>query len=445
MEDRSERTRQTNSRGIQGDAFNDPPTVHPAQAQQENPQTPVLDAAEEKAQREKSYTDMSHADLVQLLRQRKTELAGPEWNAFTRQLRKDCGKRYDAAIEEHLGNSTKEISPTRRNSEDIDLEVSIFAADLSRSILTSGALQTLVVPERARIVGDWFRSGDLGYIFAPRGIGKTFFAMEMSGSITNARNFGPWAVKQAKRVLYIDGEVALDDTKSRNDKLSLASDNLFYLHHEHLFNTCGQSLDIANPVHQQVLLNLCLESNIDVLVLDNLSCLAMGIDENDSAAWSEKMLNWVLTLRRNKIATVFIQHAGRNGQMRGHSRREDPATWIISLTEVPSAGEKIGANFISQFVKNRNCANTPEPLEWVFEPCVNKTRITYMEMGALEQFKKALKDGVTKNKELADLLGVQPGTISKLAKKGERQGWVEIKRGSYSFKMPSAEDLIRNL
>jgi putative DNA primase/helicase len=230
--------------------------------------------------------------------------------------------------------------------------------------------------------------------------------------------------------------VALGDTKQRNFALELAGGNsdLSYLHHEHLFNTCGKAIDIADPDYQQALLQLCLDGKKDVLILDNLSCLATSVDENDGQSWSSQMLNWVLSLRRNGIATVFIQHAGRNGDMRGHSRREDPASWIISLTEVASTGPRIGANFVSSFTKNRNCANWPTDLEWHFSPEGNKTRVSFMEMGLMEQFRKAVQDGVSSNKELADLLGCSNGQVSKLAGKAERDGWLVKKRGKYSIK-----------
>jgi hypothetical protein len=95
---------------------NKPETIQPAEAQPENPQTPVLGAAEEKAQREKDYGAMSHAELVELLRQRKANLAGPEWNAFLRQLTKECGKdKAHTAIKEYLNpeqaDSEPEIDP----------------------------------------------------------------------------------------------------------------------------------------------------------------------------------------------------------------------------------------------------------------------------------------------------------------------------------------------
>jgi hypothetical protein len=90
------------------------------------------------------------------------------------------------------------------------------------------------------------------------------------------------------------------------------------------------------------------------LVLDNLSTLVSGVKGNDSDAW-EKMLGWLLDLRRRRIAVIVVHHAGRNGEMRGTNRREDAAFWVIKLEDKleSHAGQGAGrrAHFISLFTK----------------------------------------------------------------------------------------------
>ena len=70
-----------------------------------------------------------------------------------------------------------------------------------------------------------------------------------------------------------------------------------------------------------------------VVFLDNLSCLFSGVKENDADAW-EVVLPWFLTLRRHRISVVVVHHSGRNKEMRGTSRREDAAFWVIRLDEI---------------------------------------------------------------------------------------------------------------
>ena len=71
-------------------------------------------------------------------------------------------------------------------------------------------------------------------------------------------------------------------------------------------------------------------------------------------------------LRRRRIAVVIINHAGRNGEMRGTSKREDAAFWQIVLDPAEKQGE--GARFLSRFTKNRNTSADPLPLNWHFRP-----------------------------------------------------------------------------
>jgi len=73
--------------------------------------------------------------------------------------------------------------------------------------------------------------------------------------------------------------------------------------------------------------------------------------ENEADSW-ELVNNWLLDLRRRKIAVVIVHHAGRSGEMRGTSKREDNVFWIIALDDAKKdADDKRGARFISRFTK----------------------------------------------------------------------------------------------
>ena len=71
--------------------------------------TPDFVGAQKNDERDKAPADMSHDELVELLRQRKAELESFEWNALLAQLHKECGSRAQAAIKEAL--NPDELSP----------------------------------------------------------------------------------------------------------------------------------------------------------------------------------------------------------------------------------------------------------------------------------------------------------------------------------------------
>ncbi|MEO8429343.1 MAG: AAA family ATPase, partial [Verrucomicrobiota bacterium] len=207
-----------------------------------------------------------------------------------------------------------------------------WLANIALATCTAAGLCELAVPPRELIVGNWFNQGDLGFIFGPRGLGKTWLAMLLGRRISEGSQIADWTVHTPRRVLYIDGEMALDSIRERDWALTkLANDNMLYLQHEALFHLTGQVLNLTAASVQAALLETCKRNKVEVLILDNLSCLFTGIRENDADAW-ELVLPWLLELRRNRIAVVFIHHAGRSGAMRGTSRREDAAFWVMQLT-----------------------------------------------------------------------------------------------------------------
>ncbi len=290
-------------------------------------------------------------------------------------------------------------------------------------------LAHVAVPPREPIVGGWFKQGDLGFIYGARGLGKTWLAMLLARKCVEGGSVADWNVHKPRRVLYIDGEMPLDGISERDAALStVATDGMFYLQHEALFHLTGKVLNLTNPAAQAAILEKCQHDGIEILFLDNLSCLFSGIKENDADAW-ERVLPWLLDLRRSRIAVVFVAHAGRNGFMRGTSRREDAAFWIINLSEAKDAGEvQTGAKFVARFVKNRNAteADCP-PLEWHFNLPKGEAsaRVSWKRLSTGQIFRQWIEDGVTGASDIAEEMGISKGQVSKLAKKGIEAGWLK--------------------
>lgn len=304
-----------------------------------------------------------------------------------------------------------------------------------KSVVTADALALAVVPPREPVVGEWFKQGDLGFLFAPRGMGKTWLAMQLATCVAEGRDFGPWSVTTPRAVLYVDGEMAMDSTKARHAALSHGASRLHYLHHERLFHECGAVLNLSTPTSQQALLQHCLAEKIEVVFLDNLSCLFSGIKENDADSW-ETVLPWLLELRRNRIAVVFIHHAGRNGAMRGTSRREDAAFWVLQLSEGQDDGQAApGARFISRFVKNRNATEEScPPLQWHFgKKDDGKAGVSWKKLSPVDVFRQWIEDGLTSATDIAAEMGLSKGQISKLAKRGMAAGWLKKDGRDYAI------------
>jgi hypothetical protein len=304
---------------------------------------------------------------------------------------------------------------------------------MAQAVLTPSAIEKLNLPKRESIIGKWFLEGDLGFIYGPRGLGKTWLALRLARAVSDGTGIGPWTAKEARKVIYVDGEMAIDASLERAKKMGRVNDdNFLMLHHESLFLLTGKVLNLTHRDSQMALTQTCLAHGVKVLVLDNISCL-FTLKENESDAWGERVLPWLLELRRHRIAVVFVHHAGRNGLMRGTSKREDAAFWSIKLSEAKGEHNQEGARFIATFDKNRNSTNDETPsLLWHFEPQSDGSVIPKTtNLTPLQIFIDLVTDGLDSCSDIAQEMGVTKGTVSKLAKKAEREGLITIEGRSY--------------
>ena len=299
---------------------------------------------------------------------------------------------------------------------------------LKSALITSGALAVLPVLPRPRILGEWLREGDLGYLYAPRGHGKTWLAMLIGNAIAEGLPLGLWkAGEGARRVVYFDAEMNLPDVKARAALIGIKSDRFEWLQNERVFETLRRALNIASPADQSEIGSLLNEG--DVLIVDNLSTAASGMAENDNDAF-DLVKDWILELRGRKITVLIVHHAGRNGEMRGASRREDMAHWIISLRDDSGEGETKA--WVTAFKKLRNCqaADAP-PLRWTISTQGDRLDYDCKKHSGAEALLAMIREGIGSASELAGELGVTTGCVSKWASKLMKDGAVRKEGRDY--------------
>jgi hypothetical protein len=303
-------------------------------------------------------------------------------------------------------------------------------------VLTPSEAAKLNMPKRAPILGKWFCTGDLGFIYGPRGLGKTWMAMYIARALSEGKPVGPWQTAKALRTMYVDGEMAYDASFERAHQLMpMEKENFLIWHHEAVFHLAGKALNLTSMEAQAALTAECLKRGVEVLFLDNLSCL-FTLKENESDAWGERVQPWLLELRRHRIAVVFVHHAGRNGLMRGTSKREDAAFWSIKLTASADADNHQGATFIASFDKNRNSTAEDAPsLLWKFtEQRDGFVMPTHQTLTPMDIFIGLVRDGLTSCGDIAQEMGVTKGFVSKLAKRAVAAGRITINGRDYAPK-----------
>jgi hypothetical protein len=145
----------------------------------------------------------------------------------------------------------------------------------------------------------------------------------------------------------------------------------------------------------------------ELIVVDNLSTLARTGKENEAEGWGI-IQSWALRQRRKGRSVLFIHHAGKGGDQRGTSKREDVLDTVIRLSHPDDYEPTDGARFLVTFTKSRGIFGTDvEPFEarlcdgkWT---CEDTTELLQAEVMALLAEGKSLRDvagelGLNKNK-----------------------------------------------
>jgi putative DNA primase/helicase len=192
--------------------------------------------------------------------------------------------------------------------------------------------------------------GGLVMLYAWRGVGKTSFVLGMALAVASGTAFLRWRAPKALTVLYVDGELQAEELQQRltvygGAEWEAAKTNLRI---ENCEQRSGVMPYIDTPEGQQAI-EYQLEG-ISLLVLDSLSTLCRNGD--GIKAW-ESVQPWLLDLKRRGKSVLIIHHAGKRGDQRGPSKREDILDTVIKLTHPDDYTPSQGARFEVHFTKNR--------------------------------------------------------------------------------------------
>ncbi|MGD9746471.1 MAG: AAA family ATPase [Verrucomicrobiales bacterium] len=309
---------------------------------------------------------------------------------------------------------TPDTPPQPITEQSIDASLAKNQRCLRKALIKAPKLLNLDIPIRPNILGEWFREGDYGFIFAPRGHGKTWLALLIGNAISRGAGLKEWAGSNvSRRTIYLDAEMNLPDMQDRARLIGIDSEEFEWLQHERVLEAWGRPINIALIEDQEALEELLMDG--DVLIIDNLSTATHGLEENNNDDF-DHLKQWLLRLRRRRISVVVIHHAGRNGNMRGGSRREDMAHWILSLKD--DSGDEDVKSFVTQFVKCRNCSTkSAPPLRWTISTQNGQLTLDCAKHSGSEAMLELIRQGVRSANELARELDVTAGCVSKWAKR----------------------------
>ena len=192
----------------------------------------------------------------------------------------------------------------------------------------------------------------------------------------------------------------------------------------------GRTLPDLSTRDGQEVIDQMIEPDTALVVVDNLSAWARSGRENEAESW-HPVAEWILALRRRGIAVLLIHHAGKGGQQRGTSKREDLLDVVIGLSRPQDYDPQKGAVFVVDFTKARNLmGEDAESLE--LELAGDDDRALWkwrtVESSTFDRVVDLARDGLRPN-EIATELEVNKSTVSRALRKAREQGLIPADAG----------------
>lgn len=210
----------------------------------------------------------------------------------------------------------------------------------------------------------------LSQIFAWRGLGKTNVAMGLAGAMAKGEKFLAWECVRPVKVLYVEGEMPASQYQERLRNLVGPCEPGYFRHVSLDFQKDNVIPALATAEGRQ-LVEDALQGG-EMLFLDSISTLAR-ISSNEEDNWLE-IIPWMMKLRSQNVSVMSLQHAGKTGLQRGHSRSEDPLDLSINLTRPEDYNPEDGLRCLLKFDKTRDYVRDGDNMEirltgaqWTYE------------------------------------------------------------------------------
>jgi len=265
----------------------------------------------------------------------------------------------------------------------------------------------------------------IAMVYAPRGVGKTFFSLSLALACAEGAAFLKWKAPLPKKVLYIDGEMSASVMQSRiksicKGQMTLRGDNFNILTPD---CQAGPMPDLSTKEGQNLIAPHL--KGVSLLVVDNIATLCRSGNENTGESWNV-LQSWLLELRRKKISVLLVHHAGKNGAQRGTSKREDILDTIISLKRPSTYSSVDGARFEVHFEKHRHVSGTPaKPFEasLVSERGTSTWVLNELEDDLLNQVCELFQQNLSV-REVAYKLKISKSSVGRMRTKLKEDGWL---------------------
>ena len=291
--------------------------------------------------------------------------------------------------------------------------------------LTLSNFFSLAIKPREMLLDPIIPEKGLAMLYASRGTGKTHIALGIAHAVATGTKFLRWSAPKPRRVLLIDGEMPAAALQERLANIVAGVD--IEPDPDGLRILAGDLIEeggIGNLASTEVQAELDPWLNdADLLILDNLSSLTAVIRDNDAESWGP-IQDWLLRLRRRGISVLIVHHAGKGGQQRGTSRREDVLDTSISLRRPEDYNPAEGARFEVHIEKGRGIhGEAAKPFEAMLTVRAGSAIWTTRDIEDVHLARvKALSDDGLSVRDIAVETGISKSKVQRLKKKIEADG-----------------------
>jgi hypothetical protein len=280
-------------------------------------------------------------------------------------------------------------------------------------------------PPRENLLAPWLKTQSLNMLYAWRGIGKTFFALEIAYAVASGGSFLGWTAPKPRGVLYIDGEMPGTVLQERIARIVSSSEQEAAPGMFKILTPDLQAAGMPNLSERegQQEIDRHIDEAAELIIVDNLSCLVRGGGrENDAESWLA-VQEWALRLRSRGKSVLFIHHAGKGGAQRGTSKREDVLDVVLLLKRPTNYEQSEGCHVEIHYEKARGLTGADvEPVEarLVTEPDETRKWEWNVSENALPDIVKELAElGMERKeiiRELKESYGKSSATAYRLTK-----------------------------
>lgn len=218
------------------------------------------------------------------------------------------------------------------------------------------------IKPRQQLCGPWLLERGFSMVFAPTGVGKSWFSMGVAAAVASGGTYGHWSAPEPHRVLYIDGEMDMADLKSRfqviikaatgGEPERIAENIILYARHDQPEGNTSFP-DFGNLADAVSILKQVRQVRPSLVVLDNLSTLATVDDTNAAEAW-DPFLKLLHQIRAVGAAVLVVHHANKGGETyHGSSKIPIMFDALVRLRPDTQVHGVSGAAFLLDFTKLR--------------------------------------------------------------------------------------------